>query len=120
MRTMEIPGFPRKVEINDLEDLYRTRLQQKHELRAAIAIPLLGYMGWPNDASAREHAQNMPRAWLDGEEPSEFLKQIPRMHQNWGRIADIVQLHHGLSEGGHQQRRGGASVGKAIFLGSPP
>jgi hypothetical protein len=118
MRTMEIRCFPRKVEINDLEDLYRTRLQQKPELRAAIAVPLLGYMGWPNDPVAREQAMKMLRAWLDGEEPKEFLKQIPLLHKNWGRVADIVQLHYGLSEGGHQQRRGGASVGKAIFLGS--
>ncbi|MFZ0147745.1 MAG: hypothetical protein WBG18_07755 [Xanthobacteraceae bacterium] len=118
MRTMEIPCFPRKVEINNLEHLYKTRLKQKPELQAAISIPLLGYMGWPNDPAAREHAMQMIRTWLDGEEPREFLRQIPLMHQNWGRVADVVQLHHGLGEGGHQQRRGGASVGKAIFLGS--
>ncbi len=87
MRTMEIPCFPRKVEINNLEHLYKTRLKQKPELQAAISIPLLGYMGWPNDPAAREHAMQMIRTWLDGEEPREFLRQIPLMHQNWGRVA---------------------------------
>ena len=40
------------------------------------------------------------------------------MHQQWGRVADTVLLHHGMTEGGHQKRRGGPSVGKAIFLGA--
>ena len=118
MRIMEIPCFPRKAEINDLEHLYKTRLGQKPQHQAAVAVPLLGYMGWPNDPAAREHAMKMLGAWLDGEEPREFLKQIPLMHRNWARVADTVHLHHGLGEGGHQRRRGGASVGKAIFLGS--
>lgn len=75
MRTMEIPRFPGKMEITDLEHLYKTRLKQKPELHAAIAIPLLGYMGWPNDPLARGNAMKMLGAWLDGEEPREFLKQ---------------------------------------------
>ena len=118
MRTMEIPCFTQKIEITDLKHLYKTRLQQKLELHAKISIPLLGYMGWPNVAAGREDAMKMLRAWLDGDEPREFLQQISLMHQHWGRVADIVQLHSGLSEGGLQQRRGGASVGKAIFLSS--
>jgi hypothetical protein len=118
MRTMEIPCFAQKIEITDLEQLYKTRLQQKLALRAAIAIPLLGYMGWPNDFAAREDALHMLRAWIDGEEAREFLQRIPRMHQQWGRVADTVLLHHGVTEGGHQKRRSGPSVGKAIFLGA--
>ena len=42
MRTMEIPCFAEKLEITDLEHFYKTRLQQKLALHAAIAIPLLG------------------------------------------------------------------------------
>ena len=118
MRTMEIPSFPQKVEISDLEHLYKTRLKQKPELRAEIAIPLLGYMGWPNDSAAREDAMLTLRAWLNGDEPREFLHRFRLIHQQWGRVADTVVLHHGMSEGGHQKRRGGPSVGKAIFLGS--
>ncbi len=116
MRTMEIPCFANKTEITDLEHLYKTRLQQKLALHAATAIPLLGYMGWPNDGAAREDAMQMLRAWLDGEEPTEFLQRIPLMHQHWGRVADTVLFHHGMSEGGHQRHRGGPSVGKAISL----
>ena len=101
-----------------MEPFYKTRLQQKLALHAAIAIPLLGYMGWPNDSAAREDAMQMLRAWLDGGEPRQFLQRIPLMHQQWGRVADTVLLHHGMTEGGHQKRRGGPSVGKAIFLGA--
>jgi hypothetical protein len=118
MRTMEIPCFAEKLEITDLEHLYKTRLQQKLALHAAIAIPLLGYMGWPNDSAAREDATQMLCAWLDGREPRQFLQRIPLMHQHWGRMADTVLLHYGMSEGGHQKPRGGPSVGKAIFLGA--
>ncbi len=118
MRTMELPYLPRKVEIDDLENLYKTRLKQKPERRAEIAIPLLGYMAWPNDAATREQAMEALRAWLEGGEPREFLKQIPLLHRNWGKVADIIQLHRALSAGGHQQRRRGASVGKAIYLSS--
>ena len=118
MRTMEIPCFAQKIEIADLAHLYKTRLQQKLALHGAIAIPLLGYMGWPNDGPARDDAMQMLWAWLDGEEPREFLRRIPPMHQKWGRVANTVLLHHGMSEGGHQERRGGPSVGKAIFLGA--
>jgi len=75
-------------------------------------------MGWPNDSAAREDAMQMLRAWLDGGEPRQFLQRIPLMHQQWGRVADTVLLHHGMTEGGHQKRRGGPSVGKAIFLGA--
>jgi hypothetical protein len=64
---MDIPCFARKVEINDLENLYRTRLQQKPGVHASTAIPLLGYMGWPNDSAARENAKINLRAWLSGE-----------------------------------------------------
>jgi hypothetical protein len=31
-------------------------------------------------------------------------------------FADILHLHYDMTVGGHQQRRGGPSVGKAIFL----
>jgi hypothetical protein len=116
MRTMDIPCFAQKVEITDLLHLYKTRLQQKLAPHAALAIPLLGYMGWPNDGTEREDAMQLLRAWLDGDEPKEFLQQIPLMHQRWGRVADTVLLHCSMNEGGHQKPRGGSSVGKAISL----
>ena len=41
------------------------------------------------------------------------LRQI---QTDWARVADIVNLHYDLTVGGHQTRRGGASIGKAIEL----
>lgn len=115
MRTMEIPRFPQTISFVDLENLYRTRLQQKPDVHSSAAIPLLGYMTWPNDAIARQNGMNTLKGWLGGEDKNLDFKLI---HRHWSHVADIVNLHHGLSEGRHQESRGGASVGKAIFLAS--
>jgi len=115
MRTMEIPRCLQKISFVDLENLYRTRLQQKPSVHSSVAIPLLGYMAWPNDEVARQNGTEILKSWIDGEDRSPNLKLI---HQHWGQVADIVNLHRALSEGHHQESRGGASVGKAIFLAS--
>jgi hypothetical protein len=115
MRTMEIPRFPQKISFVDLENLYRTRLQQKPEVHSSAAVPLLSYMAWPNDAVARQNAVTILANWLNGANESPDFRLT---HQHWGHVADIVNFHHALSEGGHQESRGGASVGKAIFLAS--
>jgi hypothetical protein len=115
MRTMEIPRFPRKISFVDLENLYRTRLQQKPDVHSLMTIPLLGYMAWPNDAVARQNGTEILKNWMDGGDQSPDFK---KSHEHWGHVADIVNLHHALSEGRHQESRGGASVGKAIFLAS--
>jgi hypothetical protein len=44
----------------DLEDLLRRRLSQTVVLWPDQAIPLLGYMGWPNDPADRDESL---RAW---------------------------------------------------------
>jgi hypothetical protein len=54
MRVMEIPGFPRKIEILDLDNLFRARLSQTVVMWPQQAIPLLGYMCYPNDPVARD------------------------------------------------------------------
>jgi hypothetical protein len=115
MRTMEIPCLPQKISFVDLENLYRTRLQQKPDVGSSAAIPLLGYMAWPGDPVARQNGMNILRSWLNGEDRNPDFKLI---QQHWSHVADIVNLHHALSEGRHQESRGGASVGKAIFLAS--
>ena len=115
MRTMEIARFPQNISFVDLENLYRTRLRQKPDVRSPAAIPLLGYMAWPNDAIARQNGTEILKSWMDGDNQSPDFKLI---HQHWSHVADIVNLHHALSEGRHQESRGGASVGKAIFLAS--
>ena len=53
MRVMEIPGFPRKIEIPDLDNFIRTRLSQTVVMWPEQAIPLLGYMCYPNDLQRR-------------------------------------------------------------------
>ena len=60
MRVMQIPAFPRKFENPDLEDLLRRRLSQTVVLWPDQAIPLLVYMGWPNDPADRDESL---RAW---------------------------------------------------------
>jgi hypothetical protein len=120
MRVIEIPPFRYRVEISDglaLENLYKTRLGQKVELRAAQAISLLGYMGWPNDTVAREDGMQMLKAWLEGGEDSVW-SSLTLMHQHWAGVADTVQLHYAIDHGGHQKARGGTSRGKAVFLAS--
>jgi len=72
-------------------------------------------MAWPNDALARQNGIKHLESWLKGESQNPDFKLI---QQHWGHVADIVNLHHALSEGRHQESRGGASVGKAIFLAS--
>jgi hypothetical protein len=54
MREMAIPPFPRKFENPDLGNLLRTRLSQKVVLWPDQAIPLAGYMCYPNEPAARE------------------------------------------------------------------
>jgi hypothetical protein len=115
MRTMEIARVPQNISFVDLENLYRTRLQQKPDVHSSIAIPLLGYMAWPNDAVARQNGTEILKNWMNGGDQRPDFKRI---HQHWANVAVIVNLHHALSEGRHQESRGGASVGKAIFLAS--
>jgi hypothetical protein len=89
MRTMEIPRFPQKISFADLENLYKTRLQQKPSVHSSVAIPLLGYMAWPNDDVARQNGTEILKGWMDGEDQSPDFKLI---HQHWGHVADIVKV----------------------------
>jgi hypothetical protein len=117
MRTMELPLFPNKIEISDFEHYYRTRLGEKADLKASWGIPLLGYMGWPNQEEERKQAIALLKDWLNGSD-SPLPENFTAMHQAWVRVTDIVHLHYDLARGNHQEARGGASVGKAIFLAS--
>jgi hypothetical protein len=99
-----------------LENLYRTRLSLRPDLRAAAAIPLLSYMGWPNDSVARKKAMKMLPRWLDKGQHSSVAEHLARIDKHWAHVADVVHLHYDMSQGGYQKRRGGASIGKAIYL----
>ena len=54
MRIMEIPAFRDHKEISDLDNFYKFRLSQDVVLWPEQAIPLLGYMCWPNDPKRRD------------------------------------------------------------------
>ena len=116
MRTMQIDRFPgEKIEITDLGPLIIERLTDERVVWPQQAVPLVGYMAWPNDAAARG-------SWLlahqdnDQPAPSELTRKLKIIQQHWARVADIVHLYFDLVKGRHQERRGGASVGKAISL----
>jgi hypothetical protein len=55
------------------------------------------------------------QTWFDGSDTS-VPPELKLIQQHWARVADIVHLHWDLFHGGHQRRRGGASVAKAIAI----
>ena len=118
MRKMEIPGFPRKIEIPDLHNFIRTRLSQTAVMWPEQAIQLLEYMCYPNDAEAREDFVLTLRSWPETSEdaPPTIPGKLGWIRKDWLRVADILHLLCDLAEGRHQARRGGPSVGKAITL----
>src|SRR5262245_61485041 len=116
MRTMQIRPFPgSKIQITNLGFLLKERLIRDLVLWPDQALPLVGYMAWPSDPIMREH-------WLEAHQRSEqsalneLMQRLKIVQRHWARVADIVHRHYDLVHGGHQQRRGGPSVGKAISL----
>ena len=118
MRVMEIPPFPRTIEIPDLENLLRIRLGNTTVMWPHQAIPLLGYMCHPNDETARADLVGTLRNWPGASEGSAPVApdELRRIQANWLRVADIFHCYCDLVEGQHQERRGGPSIGKAITL----
>jgi hypothetical protein len=114
MRFMNIPPFARKIEIRDFDLFVRSRLSQEIVLWPEQAIPLVGYMGWPNDPDGRTASVVILRGWFEGSRA--VPRQLRQIQTDWARVADIFSLHLDLTESGHQRRRGGPSVGKAIAV----
>ena len=118
MPVMEIPRFPRKIKISDLDNFIRTRLSQTVVMWPEQAISLLGYMCCPSDEGAR--ARLVRTLWSWGEASEDAQPAIPpklrRFQKDWLRVADTMHLMCDLAEGRHQARRGGPSIGKAITL----
>jgi hypothetical protein len=115
MRVMEIPGFPQKVEITDLDKFYRARLSETDVMWPEQAISLLGYMCYPNDPEARAALRRTMWSWSGSEAPT-IPEGLDRIERDWPRVADIFHRYCDLVEGQHQARRGGPSIGKAITL----
>jgi hypothetical protein len=117
MRTMEIAPFPgERIQISDLESFIKPRLLGEMVIWPDQALPLVGYMAWPNDANARKRWVDAHRPPIDHPAIGALARKLKIMQQHWTRVADIVHLHYDLTQGRHQERRGGASVGKAISL----
>lgn len=116
MRTMRIGGFlGHRIEIKRLVSLAKGRLLNDIVVWPGQAVPLVGYMAWPNDDATRSRWINAHR-YRDGTVTSALALELKIKQQHWARVADIVHLHYDLALGGHQKRRGGTSVGKAISL----
>ena len=116
MRAMEIPPFPRTIEIGNPENFIRTRLSQTVVVWPAQAIALVGYMCWPNDPAARGEVITMLKNWPDEVDRASVPRRLHRIQHEWLRVADIFNVYWDLVAGQHQARRGGASIGKAITL----
>lgn len=113
---MQIGAFTGSpIHITELESLTKGRLLKDVVIWPNQAVPLVGYMAWPNDEDVRNH-------WIDAHERNDefgliaFVRKLKIIQQHWARVADIVHLHYDLTQGRHQQARAGASVGKAIAL----
>jgi hypothetical protein len=116
MRFINIPAFSEGTEITDLTSFYKSRLAGGRSAPCKGGILLLGYMVWPNDTIKRENAVAVIQEWLHHGEPGPLPLGLRTAQQHWARVADIIHLHHDIATGGHQEIRGGASVGKAIYL----
>jgi hypothetical protein len=114
MRVMEIPPFPRKFENLDLGNLFKVRLSKTIVLWPQQAVPLIGYMGWPNDPVRREGSEKIVRNWSEGSHA--VPRRLGRIQHEWLRVADVLHHYCDLVDGQHQNRRGGPSIGKAITL----
>jgi hypothetical protein len=112
MRFMNIPPFARKIEILDFDFFVRSRLAQEIVLWPERAVALVGYMGWPNDSEERAKSEAVVWSWPA--KSRAIPRRLRQIQTDWARVADIFSIHRDMTEGGHQQRRGGPSVGKAI------
>ena len=113
MRTMSIPPFPDRVEIADFESFTNARLDGEFKLPQQGSA-LAGYMFYPASDVARTSFGSALLAYPD---PLRLnLKGMHRIKYRWLRAADVFHLYYDMSIGGHQSRRGGATISKAVHL----
>jgi hypothetical protein len=113
MRTMNIAPFPKRVEISDVKSLTDARLAEKFSLSEQAAA-LAEYMFHPANEEARISLGSQLRSSAD---PLRLnLKGMRRIQYRWLRVADVFHLYYDMAEGGHQSRRGGATISKAAHL----
>ena len=108
MPIMQIPRFRTATRIDNLESFIKGRLINKVVWRPDQAVPLLGYMAWPNDPVARSNWHELARTWQDQSDLESVPPASKIIQQHWARIADIFHKHYDLDQGEHQLRRGGS------------
>jgi hypothetical protein len=113
MRTMSIPPFPDRVEIADVAAFANARLAQEFNL-SPQASALAGLVFYPVDKDARTSFE-----FVLGSAPDPLrlnLKGMSRIQYRWLRVDDVFHLYYDMAIGGHQSRRGGATISKAVHL----
>ena len=114
MRVMEIPRFPRELQFTECGHFIVTRMSQRDILWPDHASALVGYAWAPNDEAARIQVTQVLR-----NPDRDFQRQTRkagRIQHEWLRVADIFHHWYDLKTGGHQERRGGPSLSKAVAL----
>src|SRR5258708_39275937 len=110
MRFMSIPPFARKIEIPVFDFFVRSRLNQETVIWPEQAIPLVGYMGWPNDPEGRAASLAIMRGWLEGSRA--VPPRLRQIQTDWARVSDIFHIQLDLTAGGHQRLH----VGHIIYM----
>jgi hypothetical protein len=78
------------------------------------AAALAEYMFYPADEGARISFGSELRSSAD---PLRLnLKGMRRIQYRWLRAADVFHLYYDMAKRGHQSRRGGATISKAVHL----
>jgi len=113
MRTMSIPAFPARVEIADIASFTNARLAEEFK-SSEQASALAGYMFYP---ASEAHRASFGSALRSVPDPLRLnLKGMRRIQYRWLRVADVFHLYYDMASGGHQTRRGGATLSKAVHL----
>ena len=91
MRIMEIRGFPgSKIQLTDLDWLIKVRVTKELIFWRDQAVPLVGYMAWPNAAELREHWLNAHRC--DDQAAIKALATKLKIVQHIGRGSQISSI----------------------------
>jgi hypothetical protein len=75
-------------------------------------------MCFSNDEAARDDLLHTLWSWKDAPNKPKAPRGLGRIQTNWLKIADVFHLYCDLVGGGHQKRRGGPSISKAVTLTS--
>jgi hypothetical protein len=114
MREMEILRFPREVKFAEVDYFIATRLTHGATHLTAQASALASYAWSPNDEATRRHIRQILQH--SGFDFARQTRKAGRIQHEWQLVASIFHTWYGLEAGGHQERRGGASLSKAIAV----